>query len=171
MPATRPLQILLPKLARDAERTATRCLGLGLFGLVVDCRWHHGIGAGAAPAPRAGHSGGVVVGGLRLRRSATLRTRLLQQPLGRSRPGRWHGHQPAAGIQARRARGALRGRVMGMYAITAGGTGGLGRRAGALTSSGVTQAIALAGFSLALVRRWRPGAWEHCGVKQRESLD
>jgi MFS family permease len=67
-----------------------------------------------------------------------------------------------AGIQAR-APEALRGRVMGMYAITSQVVpAASGVAAGALTSAvGVTQAIALAGLGLALVvalAAWRMGA-------------
>lgn len=163
---TGPLQILLPKLARDVlglnELQRGAYLGLLALSLIAG-----GITA-LALARRLRHGpvilGGVVVGGLVFASLSHIANPAFSAAAlaGVGLAGGMVISLVVAGIQAR-APEALRGRVMGMYAITSQVVpAASGVAAGALTSAvGVTQAIALAGLGLALVvalAAWRMGA-------------
>lgn len=153
---TGPLQILLPKLARDVLglNELQRGAYLGLLALSL-------IAGGITALVLARHLrhgpvilGGVVAGAL-VFASLSHMTAAAFSAAALAVVGLAGGmviSLVVAGIQAR-APEALRGRVMGMYAITSQVVpAASGVAAGALTSAvGVTQAIALAGWGLALL--------------------
>lgn len=163
---TGPLQILLPKLARDvlglSELQRGAYLGLLALSLIAG-----GITA-LALARRLRHGpvilGGVVLGGLVFASLSQIADPAFSAAAlaGVGLAGGMVISLVVAGIQAR-APEALRGRVMGMYAITSQVVpAASGVAAGALTNAvGVIQAIALAGLGLALLvvlAAWRMGA-------------
>lgn len=162
---TGPLQILLPKLARDvlglSELQRGAYLGLlalsliagGVTALALAKRVHHGVVI----------FGGIVAGCLVFASLSQISVAALSAAalacVGLA--GGMVISLVVAGIQAQ-APDALRGRVMGMYAITSQVVpAASGVAAGALVNAvGVTQAIAASGLALAtivLLAAWRMG--------------
>ncbi len=162
---TGPLQILLPKLAREIlqlnELQRGAYLGLLALSLIVG-----GITA-LALAKRVHHGrlmfGGIVVGGL-VFASLSQTSQVPLSALGLASIGIGGGmviSLVVSGIQAQ-APLALRGRVMSMYSITSQVVPALsGVAAGALVNAvGVTSAVAIAGIALACIvalAAWRMG--------------
>jgi hypothetical protein len=166
---TGPLQILLPKLAREvlhlSELQRGAYLGLLALSLIVG-------GVSALALARRVHHGwvvfGGVVGGSLLFAALSQITRASVSAAGLACVGVAGGMVVSllvSGIQAR-APQALRGRVMGMYAITSQVVPALsGVAAGALVNAvGVLAAIALSGLTLAMLvalAAWRMRRLRH----------